>query len=126
MAALADDFAGQLQRADQVPEPDLPEPTRSEMIRVGYIKINGPDIVDTDRYASADAKAVHGIVEEIVKSSESRQLSGEAAVELMLNQKPTASFGANFVADARNGTPIESVLADLAASDAYFALDVVK
>jgi hypothetical protein len=80
----------------------------------------------TDRYAAADAKEVHAIVDEIVKSSESRQLGGEAAVELMLNQKPTASVGANFVADARNGAPIESVLADLAASDAYFALDVVK
>jgi hypothetical protein len=35
-------------------EPDVPEPLRSELRRTGYIKIDGPDLLDTDRYVASD------------------------------------------------------------------------
>lgn len=34
-------------------EPDVPEPLQTQMRRTGYIKIDGPDLRDTDRYASS-------------------------------------------------------------------------
>ena len=35
-------------------EPDVPEPLRSRLRRTGYIKIDGPDLLDTDRYVSSE------------------------------------------------------------------------
>jgi hypothetical protein len=35
-------------------EPDVPEPLRSELRRTGYIKIDGPDLLDTDRYVASN------------------------------------------------------------------------
>ncbi len=35
-------------------EPDVPEPLQSRLRRTGYIKIDGPDLRDTDRYASSE------------------------------------------------------------------------
>ena len=35
-------------------EPDVPEPLRSRLIRSGYLKIDGPDLMDTDRYVSSE------------------------------------------------------------------------
>jgi hypothetical protein len=35
-------------------EPDVPEPLRTKLVRTGYIKIDGPGLVDTDRYASPE------------------------------------------------------------------------
>jgi hypothetical protein len=35
-------------------EPDVPEPLRSRLLRSGYIKVDGPDILDTDRYVSSE------------------------------------------------------------------------
>jgi hypothetical protein len=35
-------------------EPDVPEPLRSRLLRTGYLKIDGPGLTDTDRYARAD------------------------------------------------------------------------
>jgi hypothetical protein len=35
-------------------EPDVPEPLRSRLRRSGYIKIDGPDLMDTDRYVGSD------------------------------------------------------------------------
>jgi hypothetical protein len=35
-------------------EPDVPEPLRSRLVRGGYIKIDGPGVLDTDRYVPAD------------------------------------------------------------------------
>ena len=35
-------------------EPDVPEPLQSRLRRSGYIKIDGPDLRDTDRYASSE------------------------------------------------------------------------
>jgi hypothetical protein len=34
-------------------EPDVPEPLRTRLLRTGYVKIDGPDLRDTDRYASS-------------------------------------------------------------------------
>ena len=34
-------------------EPDVPEPLRTRLRKSGYIKIDGPDLRDTDRYASS-------------------------------------------------------------------------
>lgn len=31
-------------------EPDVPEPLRSRLVRSGYIKVDGPHLLDTDRY----------------------------------------------------------------------------
>ena len=35
-------------------EPDVPEPLRTNLLRTGYVKIDGPDLKDTDRYASSE------------------------------------------------------------------------
>ncbi|MBV9175039.1 MAG: hypothetical protein JOZ81_33710 [Chloroflexi bacterium] len=35
-------------------EPDVPEPLRSRLRRTGYIKIDGPDLMDTDRYVASN------------------------------------------------------------------------
>jgi hypothetical protein len=35
-------------------EPDVPEPFYSELLRVGYIKVDGPGFVADDRYVPAD------------------------------------------------------------------------
>ena len=35
-------------------EPDVPEPLRSRLVREGYIKVDGPNLLDTDRYVPSD------------------------------------------------------------------------
>jgi len=35
-------------------EPDVPEPTRSRLLRWGYVKVDGRGWIDTDRYVTAD------------------------------------------------------------------------
>jgi hypothetical protein len=35
-------------------EPDVPEPLRSRLRRTGFIKVDGPDLMDTDRYVPSD------------------------------------------------------------------------
>jgi hypothetical protein len=35
-------------------EPDVAEPLRSRLIRHGFLKVDGPDLLDTDRYVGAD------------------------------------------------------------------------
>jgi hypothetical protein len=85
-----------------------------------------PDSTSANLYTNRVDADPEGVAEEIVTSYESRQLGGAAAVELMLNQKPTASLGTNFVADAQGGKPIVDVLADLAESEAYFNLTEVR
>jgi hypothetical protein len=35
-------------------EPDVPEPLRSQLIRYGYIKVDGPGLADVDRYVRSD------------------------------------------------------------------------
>jgi hypothetical protein len=35
-------------------EPDVPEPLRTNLLRMGFVKIDGPDLRDTDRYASSE------------------------------------------------------------------------
>src|SRR3954469_21605729 len=35
-------------------EPDVPEPLRTNLLRTGFVKIDGPDLRDTDRYASSE------------------------------------------------------------------------
>ena len=35
-------------------EPDVSEPLRSLLLRTGFLKIDGPDLLDTDRYVRAD------------------------------------------------------------------------
>jgi hypothetical protein len=37
-----------------VTEPKVPEPKRSQLMRTGFIKIDGPGILDKDRYASGE------------------------------------------------------------------------
>jgi hypothetical protein len=34
-------------------EPDVPEPLRSRLRMSGYLQIDGPDLMDTDRYVSS-------------------------------------------------------------------------
>jgi hypothetical protein len=36
-------------------EPEVPQPIRGDLLRVGFIKVDGPDLFDTDRYFRADA-----------------------------------------------------------------------
>jgi hypothetical protein len=35
-------------------EPDVPEPLRSQLLRYGFIKVDGPGLTDTDRYVRGD------------------------------------------------------------------------
>lgn len=35
-------------------EPDVPEPERSRLLRMGFIKIDGPGLADQDRYVTSD------------------------------------------------------------------------
>jgi hypothetical protein len=35
-------------------EPDVPEPLRSRLLVSGYLKIDGPGLLDRDRYVSSD------------------------------------------------------------------------
>jgi hypothetical protein len=35
-------------------EPDVPEPKRSQLLRYGYIKVDGSGLSDTDRYIRSD------------------------------------------------------------------------
>src|SRR5688500_481828 len=46
--------AGYIPLSDDADEPEVPEPIRSDLLRVGYIKVDGPDLFDTDRYLRAD------------------------------------------------------------------------
>jgi hypothetical protein len=45
--------------ADEFDEPDVPEPLRSQLLRYGFVKIDGPgpEWFDTDLYVRADAIA---------------------------------------------------------------------
>src|SRR2546422_2953886 len=47
--------AGYVPLSGDAEEPEVPEPIRSDLLRVGYIKVDGPDLFDTDRYVRADA-----------------------------------------------------------------------
>jgi len=46
--------AGYVPLTDDANEPEVPEPIRSDLLRAGYIKVDGPDLFDTDRYLRAD------------------------------------------------------------------------
>jgi hypothetical protein len=35
-------------------EPQVPEPFRSRLLRVGFLKVDGPGLADADRYVAAD------------------------------------------------------------------------
>ena len=35
-------------------EPDVPEPLRAQLVRYGFIKVDGPGLTDADRYVRAD------------------------------------------------------------------------
>ena len=39
---------------DDEGEPDMPEPERSELLRSGFIKVEGPVLTDGDRYVKSD------------------------------------------------------------------------
>jgi hypothetical protein len=49
-------FLGDLARAvaGDEREPDVPEPLRSQLIRYGYVKVDGPGLTDVDRYVRSD------------------------------------------------------------------------
>src|SRR5438105_14358466 len=49
--------AGYAPLSDDADEPQVPEPIRSDLLRVGYVKVDGPDIFDHDRYLRADVIA---------------------------------------------------------------------
>ena len=46
--------AGYVPLTSDADEPEVPEPIRSDLLRVGYIKVDGKDLFDTDRYLRAD------------------------------------------------------------------------
>jgi hypothetical protein len=52
-------------------EPDLPEPLRSQMLRTGFVKIDGKGWIDTDRYVSPEYIA--GVNEDTVTLSIARE-----------------------------------------------------
>lgn len=46
---------GVMPMTDESDEPQVPEPLRSDLVRVGFIKVDGQNLLDTDRYFRADA-----------------------------------------------------------------------
>ena len=48
-------------------EPDVPEPLRSRLVRDGYLKVDGPHLVDSDRYVPASY--VRGVTDDRVRLS---------------------------------------------------------
>jgi hypothetical protein len=52
-------------------EPDVPEPLRSRLVRSGYLKVDGKDLLDTDRYVSAEY--VSGVADDKVRLSVRRE-----------------------------------------------------
>ena len=46
--------AGYVPLSGDADEPQVPEPIRSDLLRGGYVKVDGPGIMDTDRYLRAD------------------------------------------------------------------------
>ena len=46
-------------------EPDVPEPKRSQLLRYGFIKVDGSGLTDTDRYVRGDK--VRDVVDETVR-----------------------------------------------------------
>jgi hypothetical protein len=103
-------------------------PNASQLVNALFEDVFGrrPDPTSASTYTSRVEVSAEGIAEEIVTSQESRKLAGEAAFELMLNQEPTGNLGMKAVADAQDGDSIESILANLAASDEYFNLTEVR
>jgi len=103
-------------------------PNASQLVNALFDDVFGrrPDPTSASTYTSRVEVSAEGIAEEIVTSQESRQLAGEAAFELMLNKPPTGNLGMQAVADAQNGDSIETVLANLAASDEYLNLTEVR
>ncbi len=58
-------------------EPDVPEPLRSRLRRYGFLKVDGPGLMDADRYVRADRIA--GITGDTVRLSVTRdQLAEES------------------------------------------------
>jgi hypothetical protein len=55
---------------DEDAEPDVPEPLRSQLVREGYVKIDGPGIFDTDRYLRSDQ--IGRVVDDVVHVRVSR------------------------------------------------------
>ena len=47
LGAVADVFGGER-------EPDVPEPLRSRLVREGYIKVDGPNLLESDRYVPSE------------------------------------------------------------------------
>jgi hypothetical protein len=46
--------AGVMPMTNESDEPQVPEPLRSDLVRVGFVKIDGKNLFDTDRYFRAD------------------------------------------------------------------------
>jgi hypothetical protein len=52
-------------------EPDVPEPLRSQLVRKGYLKLDGPTLLAADRYVPADY--VSAVAEDRVRLSVPRE-----------------------------------------------------
>jgi hypothetical protein len=52
-------------------EPDVPEPMRSRLIRDGYLKLDGPNLLAADRYVPA--RYVRGVADDRVQLSVGRE-----------------------------------------------------
>lgn len=46
--------AGVIPMTNESDEPQVPEPLRSDLVRVGFVKVDGSNLFDTDRYFRAD------------------------------------------------------------------------
>lgn len=84
------------------------------------------ELVATLDRVGGDKDEIREIVSGIVTSKEARQMGGSAAFELMLNKTASSAAEVRFVESARDGTAIDVVLADLAATDEYYNLAEIK
>lgn len=52
--ASADGLIGGIVASVAGSEPDVPQPLKDRLLRTGFVKIDGPGLIDTDRYVRAD------------------------------------------------------------------------
>lgn len=59
-----DTFLDHLVQGVSGPEPDVPPDRAAELVRLGYLKVDGDGLLDTDRYVAADqiADIADGVV----------------------------------------------------------------
>ena len=80
--------AGYIPLSSDADEPEVPEPIRSDLLRVGYIKVDGKGLLDYDRYLRADVvERIDG--EKVYLRLPKERLAGESGDDLSKEVQPS-------------------------------------